>query len=146
VFCVLTKIINISKQYSSIELDLLDSFKEGLFLFDENNNNPNLNLQNANVSRYTFLEYLRFLIFNIQKEDSSYVNALNAQILVDYSSTVPKSADADIVGQITLELLKKATEEFSAEYKGNNWALAGRNDIFNANNSDLWAKVDNSWL
>lgn len=134
----------ISKEYSKEALDPTDLANEGLL--EDGSINPDLSLNGAEVSRYTFLEYLRFLIFDIQKKKSSYVNALNKRIEADYFSSNEEKSNSVVVGQITLKSLEIAISKFSAEYKGENWALAKRNDIPNANNSVLWAKVDHTWL
>lgn len=133
----------ISKEYEKDALDPTDLLSEGLSEMDSSN--PDLDLGGAEVSRYTFLEYLRFLIFDIKKNKSSYVNALNKRIVADYSSANEEYLHLDNVGKVTLESLENAIEKFSAEYKGENWALACQNDIPYANDRDLWAKVDRTW-
>lgn len=96
-----------------------------------NEDNPDLLLANAEVSRYTFLEYLKFLKFDMKINKSVYVKNLNKKIKVS--------------GQITPTRIERAIEIFCKEYKGKNWALASRNDIPYANSVSLWFKVENTW-
>jgi hypothetical protein len=104
--------------------------------------NPDYSPNGAEVSRYTFLEYLKFLIFDIKSNNSRYVNNLNQKIKSVHSSLgLPDSS----LGQITLNQLEIAIDKYCREYKGDNWALSNQTDIPFANDFQLWAKVDNSW-
>ncbi len=145
----------IAKEYDQNTL----GYTDGLFLDDNNHNNPDFSLAGAEVSRYTFLEYLLFLISDIKNNNSVYVNALNNKITLDsnktnvsnYSleleSTVVDNRPSNLnLGEITLNQLESAKKQFCAEYKANNWALSGCQDIPYANDSNLWEKVDSSWL
>ena len=106
-------------------------------------NNPDYYPEGAEVSRYTFLEYLKFLIKDIKDNNSVYVNALNQKIKDVHSKL--KLEDASL-GLITLNQLETAIEKYCSEYKGENWALANQTDIPFANDLELWAKVDSCWL
>lgn len=131
----------IKKEYQAYILDPAEqSFKVPL-----ENQNPDFSLEGAEVSRYTFLEYLRFLKFDLKKNQSKYVNALNERMTLRYRELVPDNSTGERLGQITLEQIEKATQQFCNEYKGNNWALADRQDIPFANDPKLWEKVDASW-
>ncbi len=125
----------IAKEYTQ---DTFDSTNENFDVSSTPNpsggSNPDFNLAGAEVSRYTFLEYLRFLIYDIKKNNSLYVNALNQQMAFNSQG-----------GKITLNKLEIAMQEFCDEYKGENWALVKREDIPYANNLSLWEKVDSSW-
>lgn len=112
-----------------------------------NPNNPDLCLAGAEVSRYTFLEYLRFLKYDIKVKNSFYLNFLNKKMAREHSSINPSDArfGTHLKGKITLERLEIAIQQFCAEYKGDNWGLAGRKDIPYANDHELWTKVDSSW-
>jgi hypothetical protein len=107
--------------------------------------NPDYLPNGAEVSRYTFLEYLKFLIFDIKYKNSFYVNNLNKKIKSVHSSLKPSDPSFGNLGQITLNQLEKAIDKYCREYKGENWALSNRTDILFANDPQLWAKVDNSW-
>jgi hypothetical protein len=110
---------------------------------------PDLDLNGAEVSRYTFFEYLRFLVYDIKSNNSQYVNTLNRKMKQKYSVLVDKlEASGPSYGElegITLQKLETALEQFSLEYKGKNWALWYREDIPYANNTLLWQKVDQTW-
>ena len=122
-----------------------------IFILNDNTKmditNPDFQLAGAEVSRYTFLEYLRFLIFDIQKKNSTYVNTLNEKMALEYTSMtqvnpLPASLSGNL-GKITLEQLEiTAIKQFCSEYKGENWGLYRRKDIPYANDQRLWAKVE----
>lgn len=99
----------------------------------------------AEVSRYTWLEYLKFFKFDIKVKKSSYINCLNQSCLVEQSK-IPLS-DLRFGGYetITLEKLEKAIQKFCLEYKGQNYKLSEFSDIPYANDLLLWNKVDSSW-
>lgn len=107
--------------------------------------NPDYYPNGAEVSRYTFLEYLRFLIFDIKHNNSLYVNNLNQKIKSVHASLKLSDPSFGNLGQITLNQLETAIDKYCREYKGENWALSGQSDIPFANDHQLWAKVDNSW-
>jgi hypothetical protein len=107
--------------------------------------NPDLYPNGAEVSRYTFLEYLKFLIFDIKYNNSLYVNNLNQKIKSVHSSLKSSDASFGNLGQITLNQLETAIDNYCREYKGENWLLSNQTDIPFANDSQLWTKVDNSW-
>ncbi len=99
------------------------------------------------------------MISDIKNNNSVYVNALNNKITLDYNkidvsifsleleSTVADNTSSNFnPAKITLNQLENAKKEFCAEYKGNNWALSGCQDIPYANDLNLWEKVDSSWL
>lgn len=104
--------------------------------------NPDFSLNGAEVSRYTFLEYLRFLIFDIKFNNSQYVNNFNQKMATKHC--IINSLNGE-VGKITLETLEKAITKYYAEYVRDNWTLSSRKDIFYANNIELWNKVENTW-
>ena len=97
------------------------------------------------MSRYTFLEYLRFLIFDIKSNNSQYVNTLNQKMASEHRKINPSSPSFGELGKITLETLEKAIKKYRVEFVGNNWALSSRKDIFFANNIELWNEVENTW-
>lgn len=105
-------------------------------------NDPDFSNEGAEVSRYTFLEYLRFLIFNAQVARNGYVDRLNAKLEKEYGSL---NKGSGTVGCITLDGLRKAIDRYSEEYVGDNWALANDSSIPFANDPSLWAKVYASW-
>lgn len=108
-------------------------------------NNPDYYPSGADISRYTFLEYLRFLIKDIKSNNSAYVDALNQKIKDVHSKLKPEDPSYGDLGQITLKLLETAIDKYCSEYKGANWVLASQTDIPFANDLELWAKVDNCW-
>lgn len=63
----------------------------------------------------------------------------------EHSSINPSDSGFGTLGKITLERLEIAIQKFCAEYKDQNWKLAGRKDIPYANDRVLWTKVDASW-
>ena len=136
----------IAKEYSNYTysvdkdewIEANSSVKESEYL-----NNPDYYPGGAEISRYTFLEYLKFLIKDIKDNNSVYVNALNQKIKNVHSKL--KLEDASL-GLITLNKLETAIEQYCSEYKGENWALANDTDIPFSNDLELWAKVDNCWL
>lgn len=142
---------NFLKNYSIIALTYTDySFNEMGDLIEnvsseKYKNNPDYILTGAEVSRYTFLEYLKFLIFDINSNDSRYVNVLNQKIEKDYYLFQERTQSSSLLKYITLETLKIAIQKYCLEYKGQNWALSSRPDISFANNTDLWKKVDYNW-
>lgn len=105
---------------------------------------PDFDINGAEVSRYTFLEYLRFLVFDMKSKNSKYVNVLNETLKSKYRKVGLDSENC--IGEIQCNHLETAIESFCQEYKGDNWVFANRNDILFANNPELWEKVDNSWL
>jgi hypothetical protein len=107
-----------------------------------NDSNPDFGLDGAEVSRYTFLEYVKFLIHSI-KNKTSYVRELNNLLIKNFQEKGNK--ETEVPGQITLQLLQQAMEEYCAEYKGNNWFHANSQSIPFANDTSLWQKVENSW-
>lgn len=98
----------------------------------------------AQVSRYTFLEYLYFLKWDLTKNQGTYTKKLNKKVQKHYSSLGFKQQNK-LLGEITLKSIVLAIKNFSLEYKGSNWALAQTKEIFNANNKTLWAEVDKTW-
>ncbi len=50
-------------------------------------NDPDLAIGGPEVSRYTFLEYLKFLICDIKKNNSQYVDSLNKKMVESYGSS-----------------------------------------------------------
>lgn len=133
---------------------IAEEFSKYMFDFSENSltntnqnildSEPDFDINGAEVSRYTFLEYLRFLLFDIKSNNSTYVNVLNQTLKTKYETVELNSNNC--IGEINCNHLEKAIENFCKEYKGDNWAFANRNDILFANNLELWEKVDNSWL
>ena len=103
--------------------------------------NPDCSPNGAEVSRYTFLEYLKFLIKDL-KTNGSYVKALNKELEKRHSSLNPASSSHGNLGTIDLTTLEKAKQDFEKEYKGSNWALANDASIPFANDVALWSKVD----
>ena len=129
----------IAKEFGAYTLDVSEiSTNVG----NEETTNPDFPIQGAEVSRYTFVEYLKFLIYDMKFNNSEYVNALNQALMTQYSSAEGTQAR---VGEITLPQLEEALAAFCAEYKGANWALSTREDIPFANDSSLWMKVDAVW-
>lgn len=108
-------------------------------------NNPDIDVAGAEVSRYTFLEYIRFLMYDIRKNNSRYVQLLNTKISKRHDEIDSSSASYGEMGEITLEKLEIAMKQFCEEYKGDNWALAFRKDIPYANDQVLWNDVDQTW-
>lgn len=134
----------IAKEYSknTFHLDLSPPCSESQ---KTNLNNPDLFLAGAEVSRYTFLEYLKFLKYDIKVKNSSYINVLNKKITLEHGSINPSDSRFGTLGKITLERLEICIQKFCAEYKGENWRLAERKDIPYANDGNLWTKVDEEW-
>lgn len=99
----------------------------------------------AEVSRYTFLEYLKFLQFDILMNNSSYVNDLNHRCLIEQLSISLSDPQFGCCKKITVKKLKQATKKFCLEYKRNNWKFSKCSDIPYANDSYLWDQVDRSW-
>lgn len=132
----------IAKEYSK---DTFDAPCAEYTIEITNLNNPDISLAGAEVSRYTFLEYLRFLKYDIIVKNSSYTNFLNEKMAFEHGSINPSDSRFGTLGKITLERLEIAIQKFCAEYKGQNWRLAGRKDIPYANDGDLWTKVDEEW-
>ena len=108
-------------------------------------NNPDYYPSGVEISRYTFLEYLRFLIKDIKSNNSAYVDALNQKIKDIHSKLKPEDPSYGALGQITLKQLEIAIDKYCSEYKGENWVLANQTNIPFANDPELWAKVDNCW-
>jgi hypothetical protein len=104
--------------------------------------NPDFYKDGVEVSRYTFLEYLKFLISDIKHNNSTYVNRLNEQIKSLHASLTTSNPSCGNLGQITLDTLETAIAEYCREYKGENWVLSDRTDIPFANDPKLWDKVD----
>jgi hypothetical protein len=134
----------IAKEYSKDTFDPSTPCAE-YTIETTNPNNPDLSLAGAEVSRYTFLEYLKFLKYDIKVRNSFYVNFLNKKMAFEHSSINPSDSGFGTLGKITLERLEIAIQKFCAEYKDQNWKLAGRKDIPYANDRVLWTKVDASW-
>jgi hypothetical protein len=104
---------------------------------------PDDSWEGVEVSRYTFLEYLRFLLFDICSNNSIYVNSLNNKIQEDFLHS--KQRKTGQIELITYEKLETAMHNYCQEFKGANWALANDKEIPFANDKDLWAKVDATW-
>nr|YP_007890151.1 putative site-specific DNA endonuclease [Pleodorina starrii]YP_007890195.1 putative site-specific DNA endonuclease [Pleodorina starrii]AFY64422.1 putative site-specific DNA endonuclease [Pleodorina starrii]AFY64463.1 putative site-specific DNA endonuclease [Pleodorina starrii] len=136
----------IATKYSNVTFSLN---KDELINVEDNqeidSSNPDFSLGGAEVSRYTFLEYLRFLIFDIKSNNSQYVNTLNQKMASEHRKINPSSPSFGELGKITLETLEKAIKKYRVEFVGNNWALSSRKDIFFANNIELWNEVENTW-
>jgi hypothetical protein len=64
---------------------------------------------------------------------------------LEHRSINPPDSRFGNLEKITLERLEMAIQKFCAEYKSDNWGLAGREGIPYANDHDLWTKVDASW-
>lgn len=112
---------------------------------EEKKQNPDCSLEGIEVSRYTFCEFLRFLIYDIQT-NGTYVSDLNKQIEKEHEIFVKKNPQKNTLWKpITLDKTIHALEKFCAEYKGENWAMAENSEIPFANNPELWRKVENSW-
>jgi len=135
----------IRKEYSMYPLSPQDYSEDSTDLVDDASN-PDFLFQGAEVSRYTFLEYLRFLSFDIRSNQSRYVTELMNKMTHDSASLDSTNPRFGEVGSLTLEQLDLATQKFCLEYQGANWMLSTRQDILFANNPELWAKVENSWL
>lgn len=135
----------IAKEYSSFSFFEIQHSTENVFsMFD-----PDENLDGIEVSRYTFCEYLRFLCFDIQKNNSVYVKSLNEKIEKQHFSFVKSSTKKGLNSKgewspITLEKLVSAYNTYCEEYKGENWAFATTNLPF-ANDVKLWEKVEKTW-
>ena len=82
---------NFLKNYSTIKIEYINySFENNSDVNEDNESNtkkelkaetnPDYFKEGPEVSRYTFLEYLRFLIFDIKYDNSVYVNCLNDKI------------------------------------------------------------------
>lgn len=138
---------NFLSKYSVIAKEFedytLDSSEIQTNSSSEETTNPDLSIDGAEVSRYTFVEYLKFLIYDIQFNNSAYVNALNQALVTQNGSR--EASQTEVVGEITLTQVEKTLEKFCAEYKGSNWALSTREDIPFSNDSLLWKKVDAAW-
>lgn len=104
---------------------------------------PDDSWEGAEVSRYTFLEYLRFLLFDIRSNNSIYVNSLNNKIQEDFLHS--KQRKTGQIELITYEKVERAMHNYCQEFKGASWALANDKEIPFANDKDLWAKVDATW-
>jgi hypothetical protein len=91
------------------------------FLASESSN-PDISFSGAEVSRYTFLEYLKYLIFDIKYNQSKYVDALNEKIAFDFKKGFANSSTENFgrFSKITLDQLEVATKKFCAEYKSKN--------------------------
>lgn len=141
----------IVNEYSKYTFNESDS-KPDNFIDETNANqtiyfdNPDLYSTGAEVSRYTFLEYLRFLKYDIKVNNSKYINCLNQKMASEHAKVDSSSSSFGELGKLTLETLEEATKKYYAEYVGKNWALYLRKDIFNANNTELWKKVENTWV
>lgn len=136
----LTNYSMIAKEFSNYAMDLSEIPTN---VRHEETTNPDFSIEGAEVSRYTFVEYLKFLIYDMKFNNSIYVNALNQALITQYGSMV--ASQTDLVGEITLTQVEKALTKFCAEYKGANWALSTCEDIPFANDSLLWMKVDAAW-
>lgn len=145
-FNFLKKYSLIAKTYADYSFnEVVDWLETVPTIQEEYKNNPDYILTGAEVSRYTFLEYLRFLIFDINSNDSQYVNELNKKIETDsflFQKTLKLTNRLDF---ITLEKLQIAIEKYCLEYKGKNWAFSSQEDLPFANNTSLWQKVDDCW-
>jgi hypothetical protein len=140
-FNFLTSHSLIAKEYSIYSFDLTEI---NLAEDKKDDSNPDLSIEGAEVSRYTLLEYLKFLRFDIKYRDSAYVNELNKKMQNRYEK-LSISESENTIGEINLVQIELTIQSFSAEYKGEKWGLAHRKDIPFANDSELWAKVDNVW-
>lgn len=103
--------------------------------------NPDFKLDGAEISRYTFLEYLKFLTKDVLTK-GSYVKALNQKMSDEYSVLSASQPSCGSLGQIDLNTLTEATKAFVKEYKGDNWKLAKNEIIPFANDASLWKKVE----
>ena len=132
-----TKLLSIVNEYLNITFNSDDSSETNISY-----NNPDQSLNGAEVSRYTFLEYFNFLINDIQT-NGSYVTSLNKKMETEHSLLNKSNSSYGSLGEINLNTLEKAKEEYVKEYKGSNWALANDINIPFANDTNLWNKVDN---
>ncbi len=81
---------NFLKNYSLIAKEYeKESFSPGLS-YDGVQTDPDSFLEGVEVSRYTFCEYLRFLMFDFQKNNVMYVQTLNAKIEKEYGIFVTR--------------------------------------------------------
>lgn len=134
----------IAKQY---KLDNLNRNSKKVFQKNSRTDfmNPDFVITGAEVSRYTFLEYLKFLKFDIKMKNSSYISYLNKKCLLEQASIPLLDPRFGVCEKITLKKLEMAIQKFCLEYKGHNWDLSERMDIPYANDSNLWNKVDLLW-
>lgn len=137
----------IAKQYEAYE-DSNTLNQEYPLEEEKGKNNPDFSFEGPEVSRYTFLEFLKFLEYDL-KTNGGYVQALNTRLIEEQKelsklSSGQKKENA-IVGKITLESVKSSIKAFCDSYKGENWVFATKEGIPFANDRDLWDKVDNSW-
>lgn len=134
---------NYSKIAQEFDAYTLDTSEMPTNRSGEETTDPDLSIEGAEVSRYTFVEYLKFLVYDMKFNNSAYVNALNQALITQYGSKT--ASQTEVLGEITLTQVEKALEQFCAEYQGSNWALSTREDIPFANDSSLWMKVDAAW-
>jgi hypothetical protein len=109
----------IAKEYSEVRLDPRDCDTNLSNITTVKAEDPDFEDNNAEVSRYTFLEYLKFLIFDIKRRQSTYVNALNQRMLLEQAPQLVNSVDSHS-GKITLDVLEEAIKAYCNEYKGDN--------------------------
>nr|YP_009629537.1 hypothetical protein [Chlorococcum tatrense]AYQ94321.1 hypothetical protein [Chlorococcum tatrense] len=131
----------VAKEYSEVRLDPSDCDANLSNITTVKAEDPDFEANNAEVSRYTFLEYLKFLIFDIKRRQSTYVNTLNQRMSLEQAPQLVNSVGGHS-GKITLDVLEAAIKAYCNEYKGENWALSARKDILFANDQELWEKVD----
>lgn len=104
-------------------------------------------LEGAKVSRYTFLEYLKFLLFDIQYENSTYMAALAKKMQTDFSKhKTSKSFNLDTkCFDLSEEKLLSALEKYRKSFVGENWIFASNANLPFANDLKFWEKVENTW-
>jgi hypothetical protein len=123
------------------------SFNPLVLRSEDEDNEVNPFLDGAEVSRYTFLEYLQFLIKDIRTQ-GSYVTQLNQQIEQTEQNKVSieslSKSKEKTLGKIDLDTLEQVKQAYIKEYKSSNWALANDKTIPFANDIDLWTKVEGS--
>lgn len=100
--------------------------------------------EGAEVSRYTFLEYLRFLLYEKKSKKSDYIAALEKKMQNDFSRNQNLRKPGNIFS-FTEEKLSFAFEQYKKSFQGENWSLASDSTIPFANNQELWKKVENTW-
>ena len=84
----------IAKEYSK------DIFDPSVSMETTNLNNPDLSFAGAEVSRETFLEYLRFLKYDIKVRNSFYLNVLNEKMARALSSIVPSTHQIHVISLV----------------------------------------------
>lgn len=132
---------------SPIHRDYHFNFLLNISLIAKHYDSQSLNLSQwgDEVSRYTFLEYLKFLKFDLKMNNASYVTLLNEKCLAEQSSFPLSDHRFGVFEKITLKKVEKAIKKFCCEYKGENWAYHTCTDIPYANDLKLWRKVDFVW-